>query len=215
MFRGYTNNNQQTQPEKGFPAKMLRRFTDWKDKRNRNFIMDESEYSGDEHARLSDIFNSIVGKPKYDKQNYTQITRQFTSESRLNDNEIYIRDLAYRLLESVGLQQNKARFMIEYWRHRLFAENKSHIFSKHRDSFGPILAPVNTCIFYLRKDKTFKGSNLEIYGLHGKLVRKPIHTFETDNKIVLFDGSAFHKVLPYSGFGIRDCIVVMFSKDFA
>ena len=198
---------------------MLRRFTDWKDKRNRDFIMGEKPYTDEEHARLSEIFNEVISKAKYDKQNYTQITRQFnvngTSETKLKDNEIYIRDLAYRLLESVGLQQNKGRFMIEYWRHRLFAENKSHIFSKHRDSFGPILAPVNTCIFYLRKDKTFKGSNLEIYGLQGRLVRKPIHTFETDNKIVLFDGSAFHKVLPYSGFGIRDCIVVMFSKDFA
>ena len=194
---------------------MLRRFVDWYDKKNRNFIMDESEYSGDEHARLSEIFNSVVSKAKYDKQNYTQITRQFTSASRLKDNEIYIRDLAYQYLESVGLRQNKERFMIEYWRHRLFAESKSHVFSKHRDNFGPILAPVNTCIFYLRKDKTFKGSNLEIYGLHGKLlVRKPIHTFETNNKIVLFDGAVVHKVLPYSGFGIRDCIVVMFSKDF-
>jgi Rps23 Pro-64 3,4-dihydroxylase Tpa1-like proline 4-hydroxylase len=208
--------------------------------------MDESAYSGDEHTRLSDIFNSVVSKAKYDKQNYTQITRQFTSASRIKDNEIYIRDLAYQYLESVGLRQNKERFMIEYWRHRLFAESKSHVplsvkffytqllsvclvfythkgcniirdntvFSKHLDNFGPILAPVNTCIFYLRKDKTFKGSNLEIYGLHGKLVRKPIHTFETDNKIVLFEGAVVHKVLPYSGFGIRDCIVVMFSKDF-
>ena len=52
--------------------------------------MDEKPYTGEEHARLSEIFNSIVGKAKYDKQNYTQITRQFTSASRLNDNEIYI-----------------------------------------------------------------------------------------------------------------------------
>ena len=40
---------------------MLRRFIDWYDRRNRNFIMDESEYSGDEHARLSGIFNSLSG----------------------------------------------------------------------------------------------------------------------------------------------------------
>ena len=192
---------------------MLRQFTDWFDKKNRKFIMDEANYEDNEHTMLSEIFNSVVSKSKYDKQNYTKITHQFTSESKLKNDEIYIRDLAYLHLESVGLHQNKQRFMIEYWRHRLFAENKTHIFSKHRDSYGPILAPVNTCIFYLRKDKTFKGSNLEMWGLHGRFIRKPIHTFETDNKIVLFDGAVLHNVQPYSGFGIRDCIVVMFSRE--
>jgi len=192
---------------------MLRQFTDWFDKKNRKCIMDEANYEDNEHTMLSEIFNSVVSKSKYDKQNYTKITHQFTSESKLKNDEIYIRDLAYRHLESVGLHQNKQRFMIEYWRHRLFAENKTHIFSKHRDSYGPILAPVNTCIFYLRKDKTFKGSNLEMWGLHGRFIRKPIHTFETDNKIVLFDGAVLHNVQPYSGFGIRDCIVVMFSRE--
>ena len=192
---------------------MLRQFTDWFDKKNRKCIMDEANYEDNEHTMLSEIFNSVVSKSKYDKQNYTKITHQFTSESKLKNDEIYIRDLAYWHLESVGLHQNKQRFMIEYWRHRLFAENKTHIFSKHRDSYGPILAPVNTCIFYLRKDKTFKGSNLEMWGLHGRFIRKPIHTFETDNKIVLFDGAVLHNVQPYSGFGIRDCIVVMFSRE--
>ena len=192
---------------------MLRQFTDWFDKKNRKFIMDEANYEDNEHTMLSEIFNSVVSKSKYDKQNYTKITHQFTSESKLKNDEIYIRDLAYLHLESVGLHQNKQRFMIEYWRHRLFAENKTHIFSKHRDSYGPILAPVNTCIFYLRKDKTFKGSNLEMWGLHGRFIRKPIHTFETDNKMVLFDGAVLHNVQPYSGFGIRDCIVVMFSRE--
>ena len=193
--------------------RMLRQFTDWFDKKNRKFIMDEANYEDNEHTMLSEIFNSVVSKSKYDKQNYTKITHQFTSESKLKNDEIYIRDLAYLHLESVGLHQNKQRFMIEYWRHRLFAENKTHIFSKHRDSYGPILAPVNTCIFYLRKDKTFKGSNLEMWGLHGRFIRKPIHTFETDNKMVLFDGAVLHNVQPYSGFGIRDCIVVMFSRE--
>lgn len=193
--------------------RMLRQFTDWFDKKNRKCIMDEANYEDNEHTMLSEIFNSVVSKSKYDKQNYTKITHQFTSESKLKNDEIYIRDLAYWHLESVGLHQNKQRFMIEYWRHRLFAENKTHIFSKHRDSYGPILAPVNTCIFYLRKDKTFKGSNLEMWGLHGRFIRKPIHTFETDNKIVLFDGAVLHNVQPYSGFGIRDCIVVMFSRE--
>lgn len=194
---------------------MLRNAITWFNKRNSNFIMDEIEYEDNgEHAKLIDIFNNKITKSKYDKQNYTQITKIFTNKSILTDDDIYIRDTAYRYLESIGLQQKKNHFVIEFWRHRLFGENtKRHIFPKHRDSFGPILAPVNTCIFYLRKDKTFKGSDLEVYGLHRGIASKPIHTFKTNENIVLFDGSAFHKVTPYSGFGIRDCIVVMFAKN--
>ena len=41
--------------------------------------MDDANYTGEEHARLTEIFNEVIGKAKYDKQNYTQITRQLTS----------------------------------------------------------------------------------------------------------------------------------------
>ena len=120
---------------------MLRNAIAWFNKKNSNFIMNEVEYgkdkyANDEHAKLTDIFNNKITKSNYDKQNYTKITKIFTNKTVLTDDDIYIRDTAYRYLESIGLQQNKNHFMIEFWRHSLFGEiTKSHIFSKHRDSF--------------------------------------------------------------------------------
>ena len=187
----------------------------WFNKRNSNFIMDEIDYSDDEHEKISECFNSAVNHSKYDKQNYTQITRVYNKKTP-PPNEKYIIDIAYKYLESIGLKQNKNHCVVEYWRHRLFGEKRTHTFGTHchRDSYGPILAPVNTCIFYLRKDPTFRGSELEIYGICGRLASKPLHTSKADKKILMFDGSAHHRVLPYSGFGIRDCIVVMFETGF-
>jgi len=66
----------------------------------------------------------------------------------------------------------------------------------------------------LCKDPTFRGSELEIYGVCGRFASKPLHTSKADKKILMFEGSALHRVLPYSGFGIRDCIVVMFETGF-
>lgn len=48
---------------------MLRRFTDWMNKRNRDFIMDDANYTGEEHARLTEIFNDdeiVYGEDRAD-----------------------------------------------------------------------------------------------------------------------------------------------------
>ena len=109
----------------------------WFNKRNSNFIMDEIDYSDDEHTKLSECFNSAVNHSKYDKQNYTQITRVYNKKIP-PPNEKYIIDIAYKYLESIGLKQNKNNCMVEYWRHRLFGEKRTHTFGTHchRDSYG-------------------------------------------------------------------------------
>lgn len=188
---------------------------DWVKNINAKVVVNELPHKEDEYTDLVNIFENVVNRAKYDKQNYTKISKIFGyfGKRTPTENEIYIRDLAYQYLESVGMKQNKNVFMVEYWRHRLFGENKqSHLFSIHRDSNGALIVPVNTCIFYLRKDKTFRGGDLEIWGKI-KLVSKPLKTIGISNKIVLFDGDIFHKVLPFNGFGIRDCIVVQFAKE--
>jgi hypothetical protein len=190
----------------------------WFNRKNRDFICTETPFKDDEHTVLTDYFERMITRqPKYGKQNYTKITKMYDNRRKkdtLNEQVEYIRKLAYDYLTSIGLKQNRDHFMIEYWRHRLFGEtNKSHLFPTHRDSFGAIFAPVNTCIFYLRHDPTFRNSQLQIWGLYGRFASRPLRTIEPDCKVLMFDGGAFHKVLPFSGFGIRDCIVVQFNKE--
>lgn len=184
------------------------------DKFNKNFILQEYEYKDKEYTKINDIFNSNIEKQKYDRQNYTQISKLYTSKSisKISDNDKYLANLANEYLENCGLKQNKNYFMIEYWRHRLFGENKSHTFSKHRDSFGALNDEVNTCIFYLRKDKTFIGGDLEIFGKGDLFTTKVIQTIKPNLNILCFDGDVYHKVTDFSGFGIRDCIVIQFGK---
>jgi len=199
---------------------------DWLHKSNADYIMQESPFAEDEHARLSECFDSVMNHRKYDSTKTTQITKIFDIDDSgiqmktnkktklpLTPAEIYIQQLANKYLESAGLKQNTNYFMIEYWRHRLFAETREHTFSMHRDSWGELWAPVNTCIFYLRKDNTITGGDLQLNGKHFRFDNRNTHTITTSSaKALAFDGNVFHKVLPFSGFGIRDCIVVQFEK---
>ena len=184
-------------------------------KYNELYILEEYNYKDDEYKKIYDIFDSKIIKQKYDKENYTQITKVYNSRniSKLNDDDKYIRDIANEYLENAGLQQNINHFMIEYWRYRLFGEKKSHTFDKHRDSFGALNDGVNTCIFYLRKDKTFRGGDLEIYDKGNIFTSKLIQTIKPNNNILCFDGDVYHKVTDFEGFGIRDCIVVQICKN--
>jgi len=181
---------------------------------NKDFILQEYGYKDDEYKNINNIFTKEIEKRQYDKQNYTNISKIYTKKTlpTINIDNKYIADIANEYLENCGLQQNQNYFMIEYWRHRLFGENRKHTFSKHRDSFGALYDGVNTCIFYLRKDKTFKGGDLEIYGIGDIFTTKLLQTIKPNFNILCFDGDVYHKVTDFSGFGIRDCIVVQFGK---
>lgn len=85
-------------------------------KYNETCILEEYNYKDDEYKKIYDIFDSKIIKQKFDKENYTQITKVYNSIniSKLNDDDKYIRDIANEYLENAGLQQNINHFMIEY-----------------------------------------------------------------------------------------------------
>jgi len=183
-------------------------------KYHQSYILEEYNYKDDEYKKIFDIHNTQIVKQKFDKENYTQITKVYNlrDNTKLSDDDKYIRDIANEYLESSGFTQNINYFVIEYWRYRLFGEKKIHTFGKHRDSFGVLNDGVNTCIFYLRKDKTFRGGDLEIYGKGNIFTTKLCKTIKPNNNILCFDGDIYHKVTDFEGFGIRDCIVIQFGK---
>ena len=105
---------------------------------NESYILEEYNYKEDEYKKIFDIHNTQIVKQKFDKENYTQITKVYNSKNitKITDDDKYIRDIANEYLEIAGLEQNINYFMIEFWRYRLFGEKKSHTFDKHRDSWG-------------------------------------------------------------------------------
>ena len=107
--------------------------------------------------------NQILKAEKQKKKDVIQITKSITGKTEISAEQWQILNLAHCYLLEAGLQGDITNSAIEIWRYRLFGERISSPLTKHRDSYGLLFGPVNTVIFYLRKDKTVKGGNLEVY----------------------------------------------------
>jgi hypothetical protein len=109
----------------------------------------------------------------------------------------------------------KDKNVVEFHQINLFGESDISSFKWHQD-IG-IIYPFKTTytvIFYLRKDSTVKGGDLQIRPYIQRFcfkVKKEV--IEVSNgKVMMFDGSMEHKPCKSSGFGCRDIIVVFFHK---
>lgn len=109
----------------------------------------------------------------------------------------------------------KDKNVVEFHQINLFGENEISSFKWHQD-IG-IIYPFKTTytvIFYLRKDSTVKGGDLQIRPYIQRLSFKPKSEVinVSNGKVMMFDGSMEHKPCKSSGFGCRDIIVVFFHK---
>ena len=101
------------------------------------------------------------------------------------------------------------KYLIEFHQRNSGFEKKPHkTFDWHKDDFAATSWPVQTCIFYLRKDNTIDGGNLE-YKIGGE---KYTHKVETGD-LLQFQGDISHKPQSTSGFGCRDIIVVFVKRN--
>ena len=94
-----------------------------------------------------------------------------------------------------------------------FGKNKKKFkdFSWHYDDYNVAPFKLYTLIFYLRKDITVKGGNLQ-YDLE-KTNSKNIRTFEvSEGKVAVFPGDVYHSPEPSKGFGCRDSIVIFVKR---
>ena len=82
-----------------------------------------------------------------------------------------------------------------------FEKKPCEYFAWHEDDYEVGNMPVYTILFYIRKDKTIKGGNLE-YKIKSK---KNIHIVN-EKDILCFPGNIQHYPQPTSGFGCRDLI---------
>ena len=103
---------------------------------------------------------------------------------------------------------DSTKYYVEFHQRNCGFEKSNYQWSDwHYDDYGSVNYEVYTVIFYLRKDLTVKGGNLE-YKLNKKL---NIHNVNVGD-IVQFYGNLYHKPQPTSGFGCRDIIVVFIKR---
>ena len=88
-----------------------------------------------------------------------------------------------------------------------FEKKPKRTFKWHRDDYSTINYKVHTIIFYLRKDNSIKGGNLE-YKLGKQIYNQKIEAGD----ILCFDGNIYHQPEICSGMGCRDSIVVFVKK---
>jgi hypothetical protein len=138
-----------------------------------------------------------------------------------NDKDLkFIKDYAYQILLSFDFYVDTSKGMIEFWSFNVDGEKIITPLDFHEDDYGVLGDIVDTVIFYIRKDETIKGGDLEIIEnikkhkiLFGFL---QWHTKEhkiikiKSNDILVFNGNLTHKPQDVYGNGHRDCIVVQF-----
>ena len=144
------------------------------------------------------------------------INYKYTDDNKpefLNNILSYAADLLISNLGVTNLDLYKN--VVEFHQLNLFADSKIKTFSWHRDVgiIYPFLTTY-TVIFYLRKDKTVKGGNLNIRPYNKVLWfnQKSVEIPVFNSQVIMFDGSMEHKPQSSSGFGCRDAIVVFFHK---
>lgn len=104
---------------------------------------------------------------------------------------------------------DKTKYYLEFHQRNCGFENKGHqIFDWHTDDDGAMTGFVYTVLFYLRKDITVNGGDLDYK------IQKNIYTHTVESgDIVQFRGDVKHRPQKSSGFGCRDIIVVFIKRN--
>jgi len=163
--------------------------------------MDTLELNNKEKNLFMSIHNTILPKRK---KNFNKIG--ILSSKILNYN-IILDPIITKSKEILDIFDKKnydlSQYYVEFHQQNCgFQKNNKKFFDWHIDNYGAVNYKVYTIIYYLRKDITIKGGNLE-YILEKNYVQ-PIE----DGKILCFDGNLKHRPEMCSGFGCRDSIVV-------
>lgn len=166
--------------------------------------MDVSKLNNAEIDLLISIHNTIIQK-RIQKFNKKSILYNKTYNNIINP---IIDTIITKTKEILDIFNKKnydlSKYYIEFHQQNCGFEKKGkRIFDWHIDNYGAVNFEVYTVIYYLRKDITIKGGNLE-YKLNNK---KFIQEIE-NGQILCFDGDLKHRPEICSGFGCRDSIVV-------
>ena len=125
-----------------------------------------------------------------------------------------IKSKSIEILESLKITNyDKNIYAIEFHQRNSGFEKKPYeLFAWHKDDYEVLGHPVYTILFYLRKDETIKGGNLQYFLKTKNEKIRHIHIVNVGD-ILCFKGNISHYPEPTSGFGCRDLISVFIKRD--
>ena len=162
----------------------------------------------DDYSNLNELFDEIY---KENKSKYIYISHSNSNKSSYNkivsiNNKDNIEKLILNTITKVSNNNykiNPSNYYIEF--HKYFVNGKTKsFFDFHKDDGGAVSYKTVTCIYYLKKDNTIQGGDLEIKN-------ETIINIES-NMLVIFNGNISYRVTKMDGNGIRKCIVIQFER---
>ena len=164
--------------------------------------MDITQLNSCERDLLISIHNTIIPKRK---QNFDK--KGILSGKNFKYKTI-IDPIIIKTKEILDIFNKKnydlSQYYIEFHQRNCgFEKNHKRTFDWHIDNYGAVNFKVFTIIYYLRKDTTIKGGNLEY------IFKKQNYTQQIKNgQILCFDGNLKHRPEMCFGIGCRDSIVI-------
>lgn len=122
-------------------------------------------------------------------------------------------DKSYNIIKELNINNlvfNPKKYTIEFIQRNHFDGfwKTANPLAWHKDDYGATARKVFTIIYYVRKDKTVRGGDLEYLDCKG--TRKKHFVKERD--ILCFSGDVYHNSTDSEGFGCRDIIVFQYER---
>ncbi len=165
----------------------------------------------DDYSNLEQLFDEIytekkskciyVSRSNSNKQKYNKIV---STQSYQNIQQLIIN--TQQILSDTHFTINPSRYYLEFQKYFVNGKTKP-FFDFHQDDHGIVSYNTVTCIYYLTKDNTIEGGDLEF---KDKIVEKVIEVKQ--NMLVIFNGNLQHRATPMDGTGVRKSIVIQFQR---
>ncbi len=161
-----------------------------------------------DYSNLNDLFDTIYLK---NKSNYIYVSSKFSEKENYNKiinitNQDKIKELIQhttKIIDQHYFNINSSQYYIEFHKYSVNGKTKA-FFNFHKDDRGAVQYNTITCIYYLQKDETINGGDLE-FKKEGTISIK-------SNMLVMFSGNLTHRPTTMNGIGIRKSIVIQFER---
>ena len=129
--------------------------------------------------------------------------RHFNDTDDIKEKVISVIKDTVKIVEKTDYTINPEKCYVEL--HKYVVNGKTEpFFDFHEDDYGGVNYKTVTCIYYLRKDETIVGGDLE-FMFESTIKIEP-------NMLVIFNGNKTHRVTTMDGHGVRKCMVLQFER---